>query len=188
MDMCSAVSSARREKDENRPEPPARASASGPTRGPLSLPSLAPQSHQITRHTLPSKFRRISNKTNDWYPRQVTHFSKTGPPVSTPNRAPEATVSGAREISRVWEIEPRRANLDTNHDFLIDTPAIRNALNSSQLSAEFISNRHRSRCLRSGRLCGTGSATHASIVPNYSTHVPSKFRANPFKTKDWGHR
>jgi len=31
--------------------------------------------------------------------------TRTGLPVSTPARAPEATVSGAREIKRAWEIE-----------------------------------------------------------------------------------
>jgi hypothetical protein len=45
---------------------------------------------QITRHTMQSNFTRKSLKTNDGHPNEVTHFLKTGLPVST--------------VSRVWEI------------------------------------------------------------------------------------
>jgi hypothetical protein len=38
----------------------------------------APRHTQITRHTMPSNFRRISNKTNDWHPHKVTHYFEVG--------------------------------------------------------------------------------------------------------------
>jgi hypothetical protein len=48
---------------------------------------------QITRHTMQSNFTRKSLKTNVGHPNKVTHFFRTGLPVST--------------VSRVWEIRSR---------------------------------------------------------------------------------
>jgi len=82
MDMRSAASRARRERYDNRTEPSTRASADnririatpsdaalGPTRDPLSLPPLC---REFTRHTLSSKFRRISLKTKKSDTNKVT--------------------------------------------------------------------------------------------------------------------
>jgi hypothetical protein len=45
---------------------------------------LAARSCQFTRHTMPSKFPRISNKTNDRHPRKVTHFFMVAPATDSP--------------------------------------------------------------------------------------------------------
>jgi hypothetical protein len=69
--------------------------------GPAAAPQIEAISHprlpQITRHTMQSNFTRKSLKTNDGHPNKVTHFLKTGLPVST--------------VSRVWEINPRPSRL-----------------------------------------------------------------------------
>ena len=82
----------------------------GPSHQPRACPSARRDSarnfRQTKCHTMPSNFRPISLKTNDRHPHKVSHFFKTGLPLSTPERAPEAAVSGAREIKRAWEIRP----------------------------------------------------------------------------------
>ncbi len=60
---------------------------------------------QFTRHTLPSNFRPKPLKTKERCTRQVTHFSRTGLPVSTQTRAPGSTANRAREIERAWDIK-----------------------------------------------------------------------------------
>ena len=85
--------------------------------------SLTAESCQITRHTMQSNFHSISLKTNDGCTHKVTHFFMVGLPVSTPDRAPEATASGARDMKRAWEIGQRGARF-VGRGF---NPAISNA-------------------------------------------------------------
>ena len=58
-------------------------------------PSRSLQLPEIYSTHVPSNFRRISNKTNDWVHHQVTQFFRIGLPVSMANRA--------------WEIRRRPA-------------------------------------------------------------------------------
>ena len=77
---------------------------------PTALHNLAlpmPATSRITRHTMQSNFPRNSLKTKKSGTNYSTHFSLTGLPVSTQDRAPESTVSRAREIKRAWEIVGR---------------------------------------------------------------------------------
>ncbi len=133
----SAASRARRERHDSRTEPPARASADNririvtpsepalaPTSFPPSLLPWPPLSHQITRHTLPSKFRRISLKTKKSGTHKVTHKLRL---------RPDRVRRGGRPEGR-------------------ESP-------------------------------GSRLAIRASTVPNYSTHVSSKFRPISLKTE-----
>jgi hypothetical protein len=86
----------------------------------MKYPNSRRQTAQITRHTLQSNFRPISLKTNDRCHHKVTHFSRVVDGPLATNHSPLATA------------------------FLIDTPAIRNALNSNHSNADTTSIRHRS--------------------------------------------
>jgi hypothetical protein len=69
-------------------------------------PRCRAHSYEIKWDTVSLNFRPISFKTNGSDPHKVGHFFVAGLPVSMPDRAPEATASGAREFKRAWEIKP----------------------------------------------------------------------------------
>ena len=136
-----------------------------------------PATRQFTRHTMPSKFRRISNKTNVWCPRQVIHKLRRGARPSVRRLGGRSFSSDIPVASAVRSLLPQavaQAAWSQRPAFLIDTPAIRDAPNTNHPSAAPISNRH-----------GSGGANRATIAPNYSTHVPSNFRSNSLKTNNW---
>jgi len=108
------------------------------------------RSSKITRHTLSNKFWPISLKTKARGLRQASQesSSETGAHVACRAEIPaELTACAvARETflldTRTGSRITNHGSPVTNHRFLIDTEAIRNALKSLRLSAETLSNRH----------------------------------------------
>jgi hypothetical protein len=145
-----------------------------------------PSPYKITRHTMSSKFRRISNKTNDRCPHQVTHFLdpshvdfRTNSALpGVPIHRDDTETSGNRYALRANLAVFRPTNHEsplTNHAFLIDTPAIRNDHKSNHPSADLTSNRNYPRARRKvrrtaeckcARLEGEAAATKATAGRN----------------------
>ena len=109
------------------------------------------RSSKITRHTLSNKFWPISLKTKARGLRQVSQesSSETGAHVACRAEIP-AELTACAEARETFLLDTRTGSRITNHGspvtnhrFLIDTEAIRNALKSLHLSAESPSNRHR---------------------------------------------
>jgi hypothetical protein len=124
----------------------------------LKYPTLRRQNAPITRHTMPSNFRPISLKTNDGCTHKVTHFS--GRHLCFAGRGFNPATSDALASLPLAPLHPREfpgssltnhQSRATNHGALIDTPAIRNTLNSNHSNAETISNRHGSRAWLAAR-------------------------------------
>jgi hypothetical protein len=172
MDRRSVASKARRKKQDSSSElraheptktsgersrtivaPSESAARDKPRGSSLADSSLTPHTspvspaapRQITRHTMQSKFEANSLKTNDGHPHKVTHFSRGKIRENESQCYPERSrrVTNSRPAPRSTSLTPNPSPLIPA--ILIDTPAIRNALNSNQSNAAIISNRHRSR-------------------------------------------
>ena len=95
---------------------------------------------QIKCHTMPSNFRSISLKTNGRRPREVSHFFKTGLPVST--------------ASRAWEIRPLGSPISRLAVFVAAKRATAAALKAAALHLDL--GKGKGARLKGGRYIGNG--------------------------------